>query len=317
MDIQPRNWTLVCAAILFSLQMCSTPTSAQSDLIGEVRAQLAQNSFSTAESDLRSYKAQHGVTPEYLEAFSWMARSAAAAKQWDQAIAYARETRTLSEQQLTKRKLDAEPHLPIALGAAYEVIAQAMDAKGQHSQSVALLRSALARYGNTSIGARLQKNLNLLALVGRPAPPLHEAEYLGPKPPTLAALKGSPVLLFFWAHWCGDCKGEAPVIARLRQEFAPQGLVVIGPTKLYGYAAQGADATPGQERSYIESVRAKYYSTLQDMPVPLSKLNFNAYGASTTPTLVILNRAGQVAMYHPGALPYDELRAAIEKAAAR
>jgi thioredoxin-related protein len=49
--------------------------------------------------------------------------------------------------------------------------------------------------------------------------------------------------------------------------------------------------------------------------VPLSKQNFNAYGASTTPTLVVLNRAGQVAMYHPGAMPYDELRAAVEKAA--
>jgi hypothetical protein len=51
--------------------------------------------------------------------------------------------------------------------------------------------------------------------------------------------------------------------------------------------------------------------------VPLSKQNFNAYGASTTPTLVVLNRAGQVAMYHPGALSYEELRSAVEKAIAR
>jgi len=216
-----------------------------------------------------------------------------------------------------KRKLDAEPHLPIALGAAYEVLAQSLAEKGQHAQAISLLHSALARYGNTSIRARLQKNLNLLALVGQPAPPLQVTQYLGPKPPTPAALKGSPVLLFFWAHWCVDCKAEVPVIARLRQEFAPAGLVVIGPTQLYGYAAQGADATPEQERAYIESVRARYYASLQDMPVPLSKQNFNAYGASTTPTLVVLNRAGQVAMYHPGALSYDELRNAVQKAVAR
>jgi len=49
----------------------------------------------------------------------------------------------------------------------------------------------------------------------------------------------------------------------------------------------------------------------------LSKQNFNAYGASTTPTLVVLNRAGQVAMYHPGAMPYDGLRSAVQKAVAR
>ena len=110
-----------------------------------------------------------------------------------------------------------------------------------------------------------------------------------------------------------DCKGEVPIIARLRQEFAPKGLIVIGPTQLYGYAAQGVDASPAQERTYIESVRARYYSSLSDMPVPLSKQNFNAYGASTTPTLVVLNRAGQVSMYHPGAMSYDELRAALQK----
>jgi thiol-disulfide isomerase/thioredoxin len=314
------KWGLVFAGILLWV----APISAQADLIGDVRAQLAQNSFSAAESELRTYKAQHGVTPEYLEALSWMARGAASTKQWDQAAAYASETRRLSEQQLTttKRKLDAEPHLPIALGAAYEVLAQAlaekdMAEKRQPRQAVSLLRSALTRYGNTSIRARLQKNLNLLAMVGQPAPPLQVSQYLGPKPPTLASLKGSPVLLFFWAHWCGDCKAEVPVIARLRQEFAPEGLVVIGPTRLYGYAAQGADAAPDQERAYIESVRARYYASLQDMPVPLSKQNFNAYGASTTPTLVVLNRAGQVAMYHPGALSYDDLRSAVQKAVAR
>jgi thiol-disulfide isomerase/thioredoxin len=290
--------------------------SAQGGIVEEVRTQLARSSFSTAEAELRDYKGSRGVTPEYLEALSWLARGAASMQQWSQAATYARETRMLSEQQLAKRKLDAEPHLPTALGAAYEVLAQSMVNQGQHAQAASLLRTALAKYGNTSIAPRLQKNLNLLALVGRPAPALQASQFLGPKPPTLASLKGSPVLLFFWAHWCVDCKAEIPIIARLRQEFAPQGLVVIGPTQFYGYAAQGNDASPEQERAYIESVRQHYYSSLIDMPVPLSKQNFSTYGASTTPTLVVVDRAGQVAMYHPGAMPYDELRAALQKAIA-
>lgn len=290
---------------------------AQADLIEDVRTQLSRNAFSSAEAELSSYKSRQGVTPEYLEALSWMARGAAASQQWDKATSYATETRTLCEQQLAKRKLDAEPHLPIALGAAYEVLAQSMAEKGQQAAAVRLLHSAVARYGTTSIGPRLQKNLNLLSLAGHPAPALQATQYLGPKPPTLASLKGSPVLLFFWAHWCADCKAEAPVIARLRQEFAPQGLVVIGPTQIYGYAAYGNEAPPAQERDYIEAVRQRYYATLLDMPVPLSKQNFNVYGASTTPTLVVLNRAGQVALYHPGAMRYEELRTAVEKAAAR
>jgi thiol-disulfide isomerase/thioredoxin len=308
MEIRKILWAVAGGFLLVGIaQQC------RADLVDDVRMRIAGNSFAATDAELRDYKAANGATPEYVEALSWMARGEAAAKQWDQAAAYARETRTLSEQQLAKRKLDAEPHLPIALGAAYEVLAQEMAANGQQQSAIALLRTALAKYGTTSIGPRLQKNLNVLALVGRPAPAIEETQYLGPKPAALAALKGSPVLLFFWAHWCGDCKAEVPVIARLRQEFGPKGLVVIGPTQLYGYAAQGADAAPAAERSYIEAVRQKYYASLLDMPVPLSKQNFKSYGASTTPTLVVLNRAGQVATYHPGAMTYEELRAAIEK----
>jgi hypothetical protein len=124
--LRPR---IASAAILLIL-LLHFSLLAQGDLIGDVRAQLAQNSFSAAQSELDSYKSQHGITPEYLEALSWMARGAASASQWVQATTYATETRTLCEQQLTKRKLDAEPHLPLALGAAYEVLAQSLDAKG-------------------------------------------------------------------------------------------------------------------------------------------------------------------------------------------
>jgi thiol-disulfide isomerase/thioredoxin len=303
---------IIVFAIVFAL-----PAGAQVELIDSVRAQAAHGSFSVADAQLKDYKAAHGVTPEYLEALSWVARGAAAMQQWNQALTYARETRTLGEQQLTKRKLDSEPHLPTALGAAYEVQAEALAGLGKSNEAVALLRSALTKYGTTSIAPRLRKNLNLITFVGKTAPALQAGQFLGPKPPTLASLKGSPVLLFFWAHWCVDCKGEAPIIARLRQEFAPQGLVVIGPTQFYGYAAQGNDATPDQERTYIEAVRQRFYSNLLDMPVPLSKQNFTTYGASTTPTLVVLDRSGDVAMYHPGAMSYADLRSALEKAVAR
>ena len=305
---------LVIGAILLCVPAAWVPGAAQTDIVTEVRTQLARNAVPVADAELRDYKAQHGATPEYLEALSWMARAFAASQQWDLASDYASQTRTLGEQQLSKRKLDAEPHLPTALGAAYEVLAQSMVGKGKQAAAVQLLRSALTRYGTTSIGPRLQKNLNLLSLVGHPAPLLQETQYIGPKPPALGSLKGSPVLLFFWAHWCVDCKAEVPIITRLRQEFAPQGLVVIGPTQFYGYAAQGNDATPAQEKTYIESVRQKYYASQLDMPVPLSQQNFKTYGASTTPTLVVLNRGGQVSMYHPGAMTYDELRTAIQKA---
>lgn len=282
-------------------------------VVEDVRSALAQHSFTAADSELKSYVARNGVTGEYVEAYSWMARAALSDKDYDQADAHAKQTKALALEALKKRPLDSEPHLPIGLGAAIEVQSQVLAARGQRTQAIAVLQTALRTYGNTSIRARLQKNLNLLSFEGRLAPALRGEQFLGSKPPTLSQLKGSPVLLFFWAHWCGDCKAEAPIITQLRSEFAAKGLTVLGPTRLYGYTAQVENASPSDELAYIDAVRHRFYAGLLDMPVPISKDNFDVYGASTTPTIVLLDRTGKVAMYHPGALPYDELKAEIEK----
>jgi thiol-disulfide isomerase/thioredoxin len=279
----------------------------------DVREALARNNAAAAEAELQAYRSRQGVTPDYLEALSWMARASLASHQPDQADTYAKETESLSRQMLAKRPLDAEPHLPIALGAALEVQAQVLAARGETAQAVALLRRSVETYRNTSIRSRLQKNLNVLGLAGQPAPPLKLAPYLGPKPVALSQLNGSPVLLFFWAHWCGDCKAEGPVIAQLSSEFGSRGLMLLAPTQLYGYGARGEDATPKDELPYVERVWQHFYPALRGVPVPVSKENFNLYGASTTPTLVLLDRAGRVALYHPGVMPYEDLRAAIEK----
>ncbi len=103
----------------------------------------------------------------------------------------------------------------------------------------------------------------------------------------------------------------------MRSEFASKGLAVLGPTRLYGYTAQAENASPSDELGYIDAVRHRFYAGLLDMPMPVSKYNFDTYGASTTPTLVLLDRTGKVAMYHPGALPYNELKAEIEKVVSR
>jgi thioredoxin-related protein len=88
---------------------------------------------------------------------------------------------------------------------------------------------------------------------------------------------------------------------------------MVAPTQRYGVAAAGENATPAGELAYIRDTRNRYYSSLLDVPAPVSPENLSVYGVSTTPTLVLLDRAGKVAFYHPGALSYEELRAAIDR----
>jgi thiol-disulfide isomerase/thioredoxin len=298
------RWLLV--AVLGGLSSLALP----GQVVGDVREALAQKDPARAERYVRAYREKSGVTPELLEALSWLGRGALESKHYDQAERYAAETRKLAVAELAKRPLDQEHHLPTALGAAIEVHAQVLAARGERSQAVAFLRQELARYRGTSIAMRLQKNINLLALEGKPAPPLEIAQWLGPKPVPLDQLRGHPVLLFFWAHWCPDCKAEAPDLAKLLAEYRSKGLVLIGPTQLYGYTGDD-DAPPERETPYIDEVRKQYYSALSGMSVPVGAANFEKFGASTVPLLVLIDRRGIVRLYHPGALPYVQLSAKL------
>jgi thiol-disulfide isomerase/thioredoxin len=287
--------------------------TAFASVVSDVEIAMSRGNFPLAEAILQSYRSQRGVTPETLEALSWLARGELITRQFDKAEANARETERLALAELKKRPLDAEPHLPIALGAALEVRAQLMTANGQRTEALAFLRQQLVTYRATSIRTRIQKNINLLTLEGRAAPALELRDYLGAKPVPLLALRGKPVLLFFWAHWCPDCKQEEHILAQVAKEYAHRGLVIIAPTQHYGYVANGEEAGPEQELKYMEQIRHQYYADLLDVPAPVSEANFRNYGASTTPTLVLIDRRGIVRVYHPGAMTLDELRAALDR----
>jgi len=285
--------------------------AAGGDIVADVRAASAVRNFALAEREIQSYRSTMGVTPEMLEALSWLARATLDDKQYDRADAYATETRQLSLD-LLKRGGKGTAPMVTALGAAIEVHAEALAARGQRAEAIAYLNTEMATWAGTPIAPRIQKNLNLLTLEGKPAPALDVSHWLGTRPLSLAALKGHPVLLFFWAHWCGDCKAEVPILARLMETYAPKGLVLVGPTQLYGYTAAG-DATRQAETRYVDQVRRQFYAPLGSMATPLSAENFQRYGCSTTPTLVLLDSGGIVRLYHPGAMSYDALAGQVRR----
>ncbi len=291
------------------------PAAAQVSLVNNVRALIGLHNLPAADKQARAYQQQVGATPELAAAFSWLARGALDNNKLDQADAYADEARKLAIGFLgnpqNNRKLDSDAWLPIALGASIEVHAQALAARGERPEAIAFLRDQMRQFASTSIGERIRKNINLLTLEGKPAPVLEINEWLGPKPPSLASLRGRAVLLFFWAHWCSDCKAQEPVLVNVKKRFGGAGLVLIGPTRLYGYVAGGEEAPPAVEKRYIQKVRDQYYADLSDMPAPLSAANLLNYGASTTPTLVLIDAAGIVRYYHPGAVSEAELSVRI------
>jgi thiol-disulfide isomerase/thioredoxin len=180
--------------------------------------------FKTADMLLKQYRAQRGVNPEYLEADSWVGRGQLFAKNFPAALQNATDVHAVCLKQLAGRKLDAEPSLPQALGASIEVTAQALAGEGRRDEAVTFLRAELEKWRATSIGARIQKNINLLSLEGKPAPALDVSRgVVGPQPRPLSAHAGHPVLLFFWAHWCSDCKRRSRLSSNWSRRIARKG----------------------------------------------------------------------------------------------
>lgn len=294
-------------------QETAKPAPPPLTIVQKVREAIAVPDFTKAEKLVLDDMAANGTTPIAIEAFSWLGRGAVAARNYDEAIAYANRTYTIVEEQLKTRKLDDETRLPIALGAAIEVIGLATAGQGNRSEAIVYLRRELDTYKDTSLVERINKNINLLGLEGTPAFPIESGEWIGDARASLASLKGKPVVLYLWAHWCGDCKIAGPLLETLVNKYKNTGLTIVAPTKLYGYVAQRKPATPQEEMAYIAETRDKFYPWLKEYAVPVSDDVFARYGVSTTPTLVFVDRDGNVTRFNPGRLPIEQLEPLFQK----
>jgi Thiol-disulfide isomerase and thioredoxins len=195
------------------------------------------------------------------------------------------------------------------LGGAIEVQAQVSANRGARSDAIVFLERELKTYRNTEYREANSKG-HQSPDARRPPCAAARVDGVDGGPlsgATAKALEGKVVVLFFWAHWCPDCKVEGPILAKLYARYKAAGLAIVAPTQRFGYVAGGAPATPDEEFRYMETVRDKYYPFLAEVPVPVSVANHQRYGVSSTPTVVLLDRQGIVRLYHPGSLTEDEL----------
>jgi thiol-disulfide isomerase/thioredoxin len=117
-------------------------------------------------------------------------------------------------------------------------------------------------------------------LVGAFAPPWRDVQVVsGTVPPSIAALRGRVVLLDFWATWCGPCQIVAPKLSALQERYGAQGLTVVGV------------ATDDREDIAAFASRTRVsYALVADTQGGTTA----AYGVSSLPTLIIVDKRGVV-----------------------
>ena len=263
-----------------------------------VRFKLSAGDLASGEAAAEAYRRTTGVDAEYLDAVGWLARGAQMLGLREKAAGYAAEVR---------RAVPAEdPALLVPLGAAIEVEGRLRLAADGRGAALRYWETELAGAKDSSLRSRIRKNLNLVSLEGERAPEI------GGSGPRLASLSGRPVLLFFWAAGCGDCKAESAKLARLHAQYAPKGLGVVAPTRLYGSGADHKDVTPEQESAEIEKVWAETYPGLASVSRPVDTETMVRYGVSATPTYALVDGKGIVRLYAPTRLTEADLSRRIE-----
>jgi peroxiredoxin len=132
--------------------------------------------------------------------------------------------------------------------------------------------------------------------IGNRAPDFQLQDMSG-KSVKLSDYRGQPVLLNFWATWCGPCKYEAPFLSQINTDYAPRGLVMLA-------VDIGENATTIQN---FETSLNISLPVLMDANVTISKV----YGLTGIPTTFMVDKDGVIRFKLIGAFPD---KAAIEAA---
>ena len=147
-------------------------------------------------------------------------------------------------------------------------------------------------------------------LLGKQAPDFTLQDLAGKKV-SLASFKGRPVLVNFWATWCGPCKYEIPWLTKLHTQYAAQGFEILG------VSGDELDLDDKAQLTKEKAAIVKSAKTLQiNYPVLFDGDAIEkAYGGvDVFPESFYLDKTGKVVAVITGAGSKEEAEADIQKA---
>ena len=114
---------------------------------------------------------------------------------------------------------------------------------------------------------------------------------------TMASFFGKPIILNFWASWCGPCKSEMPEIQEFYEKYGENVQFVL----------VSLDDSLDTARGFIEDEGYTF-------PVYFDSTSMGGYtyGASSIPLTYFIDADGQMIAYYRGAMSADILQQGID-----
>lgn len=121
----------------------------------------------------------------------------------------------------------------------------------------------------------------------------------------LEELRGSVVLINFWASWCGPCRQEMPALEALYQRYNKAGFTILGVS---------VDDDSAEANKLLKEIPVSF-PVLYDTESKVSEL----YSVQAMPSTIIVDRNGEMRYLHRGYKPgyedeyRDQIRALIRE----
>jgi thiol-disulfide isomerase/thioredoxin len=126
------------------------------------------------------------------------------------------------------------------------------------------------------------------------------------KPVVFESLKGKPLIVNFWARWCGPCRKEIPDLAEMHAKYKSKGLVIVG-------IAVEDPANRDSVREFAKAYEMSYMLVVGGTQKSIELMQSIGNPQSGLPFTVVIDRQGKIVAKKLGAMSRADMEAAIKQ----